>query len=216
MIQNQAFDFKTIDEIMVSQNLKTIDFIGIVHAVTPIASITLKNGVKKEKRTLSMADDSGKSISLCFWGDQATMSEYDDHPIIAVKAVRVSNYGGKSLNCLEESTIVINPNIKKASEIKDWYKRFLESGDKLVGVSFDCTASSLENAQATERFLIEIDEFLHAQFQQNPDKGVYFTINGYINNIKADDKCIYMACPEENCCKKVYYQQDLRRYRCEH
>ena len=105
-----------------------------------------------------------------------------------MKSIRISNYGGKSLNCLEESTIVIEPKIPRANIIKKWYKTFSENEDKLIGVSFDCTASSLDTAQATERLLVETEEFLHQKFALAPDKGVYFTLNGYINNIKQDEK----------------------------
>ena len=99
-IQSQAFDFKNIKEIADINETKTIDFIGIVHHVTPLTTINLKNGVRKEKRTLSICDQTGMLISLSMWGDQASMIDFTDtpHPVIAIKGVRVSLYGGKSLN----------------------------------------------------------------------------------------------------------------------
>ena len=97
-IMTQVFDFKNIDQICILEANKTIDFIGIVHSVSPLVTINLKNGVRKDKRTLSLADETGRTISMSFWGEQAAMSSYEENPVIAVKCVRVSNYGGKTLN----------------------------------------------------------------------------------------------------------------------
>ncbi|CAI2384252.1 unnamed protein product [Moneuplotes crassus] len=218
VIADQAFDFKTAKQIADMEDIKTIDFIGVVHHVTPIVTINTKNGERKEKRTISMADDSGMSINLSIWGDQTTMIDFEQnpHPVIAIKGVKISLYGGKSLNLIRESTVSIDPQIKETERLKEWYKTFIEKeSNQLVGLSFDSPGSSLDQAQATERLLIESDEFLHEQFSKAPDKCCYFCVNGYINNIKSDEKCIYMACPDETCSKKVYYQHDIQRYRCD-
>ena len=95
-ITSQVFDFKTIKQILDLPENKTIDFIGIVHSANDVATVNLKNGVKKEKRTVQLIDDTGMSISLSLWGDQATNPEYEKNPIIALKWIRISNYGGKS------------------------------------------------------------------------------------------------------------------------
>ena len=168
-----------------------MDFIGIVHHITPVVTINTKSGIKKEKRTISMADQTGMSINLTMWGDQTTMIDFNDnaHPVIAFKGVKISSYGGKSLNLLEESTVVINPSIAQAAQLKEWYKKNIEEeGIKLIGLSFDSPLSNLDSAQANERLLAEADQYLHEQFSKDPTKCAYFCINSYINNIKSDDK----------------------------
>lgn len=110
--------------------------------MSPLSSINLKNGVKKDKLTVLLADETSKTISLSFWGDQATMSEYKDNPVIALKGVRVSNYGGKSLNCVEESTVLINPQIPEAKKLKEWFGKQKDNLSSLVGVSLDLSTGS--------------------------------------------------------------------------
>lgn len=139
-----------------------------------------------------MADDTNMTISISLWGEQATGYDFDVHPVIAFKGIRISNYGGKSLNCLEESTIIVNPNIPQAHRIKDWYKNKDESRP-LVGITFDCGSGNLENSAVNERLIIEVSSLLHEEFMKNPEKAVYFTVSGYINSIKPDEKCIYNA-----------------------
>ena len=58
-----------------------------------------------------MADESGKTITLCIWGEFANKFDLgpDEHPVVAIKRATLSDFGGKSLNSNEESVILINP-----------------------------------------------------------------------------------------------------------
>ena len=76
-------------------------------------------------------------------------------------------------------------------------------------------SGNMDSTNANERLIIEISELLHTEFEKNSDRAVYFTLNGYINNIKSDEKWIYNAWPEENWGRKLLYQPDVQKYRWE-
>ena len=87
--------------------------------------------------------------------------------------------------------MIIDPKHPKAKQLKDWYHSEQLNKEELVSVSIDLSAGNFDMSQANERLLVEVDELLHNEFQKNPSRGVFFTINCYISNIKSDDKCIY-------------------------
>ena len=75
-------------------------------------------------RNVTLADESGFSIVLCIWGDFANKFDLgaDEHPVVAIKRVTVSEYGGKSLNCHDDSQVLVNPPHRRTRELSDWYK----------------------------------------------------------------------------------------------
>ena len=78
--------------------------IGIITEVGPASTLTLKSGENRDKRTLTIADESGLSVGMTLWGCLGSDFEYAEGQIMAVKNARVSDYGGKSLNCGDGSS----------------------------------------------------------------------------------------------------------------
>jgi hypothetical protein len=62
-----------------------------------------------------LTDESNKSIQLCMWGDLACKFDLgsDDHPVIALKRVTISEYNGKSLSTNESTSLQLNPKITR-------------------------------------------------------------------------------------------------------
>ena len=123
-IQCQAFNFLNIAELQECVGQRTIDFIGVVHSCGPVREKTLRSGLTKEQRNVTLADESGLAITLCIWGDFANKFDlgYDEHPVVAVKRVSVSDFAGKSLNCNEDSQVIVNPPHRRTRELSNWYK----------------------------------------------------------------------------------------------
>lgn len=72
-------------------------------------------------------DDSGGEIRLTLWGEKATQPPafpYEEHPIVAVKGVKISDYGGRSLGSSSSTSIVFNPNIPEALRLHNWRGQF--------------------------------------------------------------------------------------------
>lgn len=70
----------------------------------------------KDKRTLIIADDSNVSINITLWGDHCK-NEFIEGDIVAFTQVRVSDYGGRSINSNASSTIVAEPQTDNYAKI---------------------------------------------------------------------------------------------------
>jgi replication factor A1 len=98
-ISNQAFEFSKIAEITDIMPLKVVDTIGIISELGETEEINLKSGQKKARRHIQLVDDSDKSISLTLWGELCDSVSFTVGQVLAVKAAKVSEFGGRSLNC---------------------------------------------------------------------------------------------------------------------
>lgn len=59
--------------------------------------------------------------------------------------------------------------------------------------------------------ICEINESIHEE--NDVDQSHFFFLNGYVSQIKNDDKIYYNACPSENCKKKVI--EEANGFKCE-
>jgi len=99
-ISNQAFDFCSISDIQDIMPMKTVDIIGVISQLGEAESINLKSGGTKLRRHIQLADDSNKSVSLTLWGEELCgRKDLEIGEVLAIKAGRVSEFGGRSLNC---------------------------------------------------------------------------------------------------------------------
>ena len=117
-----SLKFTPLCDIAELSPLDSVDIIGVVHVVGPVGQVTLKNGSVKERRNLLICDQSNISCCICFWGETAHTFSYSNHPVIAVKNAKVSDFAHKSLNANEESHVFFEPNIERAKDLRDWYE----------------------------------------------------------------------------------------------
>ena len=86
-------------------------------------------GEYKDKRTIMLCDDTGVSINATLWGGAASQ-ELQVGDILACKAARVSDYGGKSLNLGDDN--ILNPaGEPRYQELLAWYKDRTSNGQAL-------------------------------------------------------------------------------------
>ena len=92
-----------------------------------MGQITVKStGEQKDKRTVTLLDDTNVSIQGTFWVDAARV-EYNKGDIIACSNARISEYQGKSLNFGDSA--IINPvGDNRYKEIKEWYEDRTSNG----------------------------------------------------------------------------------------
>jgi replication factor A1 len=100
-ITNQAFDFSKIIEITEIMPMKSIDVCGVITYLGEKDSVNVKaTGQSKPRRQITLADDSMKAISITLWGDElCNRNDFAAGDVLAIKAARVSEFGGRSLNC---------------------------------------------------------------------------------------------------------------------
>ena len=61
-----------------------------------LSSITTKAGKELSKRNITLVDETSRSIELTIWAEKAEKLGWQesDHPIVAVKGAKVSDYNG--------------------------------------------------------------------------------------------------------------------------
>lgn len=85
-----------------------LDLIAVIIEVEPLSQIQVKaTGEMRDKRTITLSDDSGISIKGTIWGEEAARADISVGTILACKNAKVSDYGGKSLNF--SGNMVANP-----------------------------------------------------------------------------------------------------------
>ena len=100
--------------------------------------------MQKDKRMVSITDESGYVIQACFWQEQAhAFDSLPDFPVIAVKNIRVVEYGGRTLNQHEDTYLELRPKLQRAFELRKWFdhlenkdtvlKPIVDGGDKDFG-----------------------------------------------------------------------------------
>ena len=123
-IQHQQFNFTKIDQLPQTEVGSTVDVIGIVREASEMSEIisTKMGGKTLQKRELVLFDETLMEVRLTLWGDKASSTMYDWQglPIVAVKGLRVGEFGGRSLGTTMSSAIEFNPQLPEGSALFAW------------------------------------------------------------------------------------------------
>ena len=212
-----TYNFIPLNQLEAIEPNQTCDVLGIVESVGDMAEIISKATQKPvPKRELTLVDSSGMSVRLTLWGKTAENFRTDeDRPIIAFKAVRVGDFGGRSLSMNAGSSMSINPDLPEAFSMRGWYesdgnktnfKSYSGGGGAGGGAGAQAAAiSSLDNRKT----LGQVKSENLGNNEETPD---YFNTSSTVVWIKADNLW-YNACPSDGCNKKVTEDGDM--WRCE-
>lgn len=129
-IKKQGFSFVGLKEIQGIVQAQAVDVIGIVVDIGQIGNIVIKaTGLPRSRRTIQLGDESGLKIQATLWGNLANMFDLQIGQVFAIKNARVSDYGGKSLNCGDDtSTVYIEPDHFRTIDLQRWYAANGDSG----------------------------------------------------------------------------------------
>lgn len=206
-IEKINFSFVPIDNLKDIQPNKFIDIVGIVHQVAPISTILSKQGVEFTKRSVTLIDSSLLSVELTLWNKVAEKYNEEllsNYPTLAIKSVKVSDFGGRSLSTTFSSQIKVNVDLPAAKKLKNW---FTERGKT---ATFSSISEERGSGSAWPR--TPIKQSLDLGNNEKPDT---YTIRGRVVHIPArpDKTPWYPACPNQSCNKKVIENQG--EWRCE-
>ena len=207
-IPRVQLNFRPISEIEAVESNAVVDLAGIVSSVNPATTILRKNGTETMKQTLQLRDMSGRSVELTLWGafcgneGQQLLSLVDSgqFPVLAVKAARVNDFGGKSVGTISSSQLFINPEeFPLAQQLRQWHE---SEGKHSTVVSISKDPSGGGRTEMARKTVTQIkDEGLGRA--EKPD---WITIKATITFLKVDNFC-YTACPllvnDRPCNKKV-------------
>lgn len=97
-IQGNSFTFTGLDKIEELVQSHTVDVIGVILEVGSVNSINMKDGKSRDKRTITIGDESNICLNVTLWGTVTEAHPFRTGQVIALKSCRVSDYNGKSLN----------------------------------------------------------------------------------------------------------------------
>jgi replication factor A1 len=124
-IEGTRYDFVKLRDIPNLASNETIDALAIVVHISPLSDITSKKSGKSiPKRIITIRDDTDKSIEVTLWGATATLNTEErlgGFPVVALKGLQVTDYGGKSLSMGFDGSLVIAPDRKEAEALKHWW-----------------------------------------------------------------------------------------------
>ncbi len=93
--------------------------IGVCKGVSEISSIITKTTNRKlNKRELFLVDRSNHVVTCTIWGEEAEKFDGSQFPVVAVKAAKVSDFGGRSLSA---NAVTDNPDIPEAHKLRGWF-----------------------------------------------------------------------------------------------
>ncbi|XP_060911055.1 replication protein A 70 kDa DNA-binding subunit-like isoform X2 [Labrus mixtus] len=199
-------DFVPIAELENRDNNDIVDVIGVCKSAEDVSRITTKSSREVSKRALSLIDTTGKVVTATLWGEEAEKFDGSGQPVVAIKAARVSDFGGRSLSALFSSTVLVNPDIPEAFRLRGWFD---QEGCKLNSQSLTEMRSSGSRAKTNWKSLSDVKE----EHMGHGEKADYFSCVATVVYTRKEN-CLYQACPSGDCNKKVIDQQN-GFYRCE-
>eukprot|EP00823_Brevimastigomonas_motovehiculus_P004035 TRINITY_DN2586_c0_g1_i1.p1 TRINITY_DN2586_c0_g1~~TRINITY_DN2586_c0_g1_i1.p1 ORF type:complete len:542 (-),score=74.52 TRINITY_DN2586_c0_g1_i1:249-1802(-) len=225
-ILHQQFKFVPISEIEKSYNSDFVDIVGILRSVSPVTSFIPKNKQERlSKRTITLMDQTLKSIDVTLWGQTAEnfMEKKDvkeieaSHPVIAIKGARVTiwqgrqneqqqqpspNTGSRTLSASSE--VYINLDRPEAKKLQQWYEELLLKGTDIKEESLTKKFVGGDSSAAQRLTLGEIQAKQLGQV-----KPEYVSVRGWISMFKTCSRDNtrqgmfrppwYKACPNVAC-----------------
>jgi replication factor A1 len=202
-IKTQPYKFVSIANLPTVDPNELVDIIGVVKSFGDVAEISIKSqgGKMTQKRELTIIDTSNMEVRLTLWGEKAQNPGYqwNDSPIVAFRAVKVSDYGGRSLGSTSNTSIAFDPQVPEYQEIYRWRSMGIPEG---ISVSSGSAGAGGDRSGVNEA--IE-NRYTIAQLKEDGlglgDKADFVVVKGTVNYIKHDNDPWYTACP--TCNKKV-------------
>uniref|UniRef100_A0A670JTS0 Replication protein A subunit n=1 Tax=Podarcis muralis TaxID=64176 RepID=A0A670JTS0_PODMU len=202
------FDFVPIGDLESADRDALVDVIGICKSCEDLTKITIKSSNREVlKRVVHLMDMTGKGVNVTLWGNDAENFDGSKQPVVAIKGVKVSDFGGRTLSVVSSSSILINPDIPESFKLRGWFD---SEGQLLESTSISGTRTGPMGGADTNW------KTLHEAKSENlgqGDKADYFSCLATVVYLRKEN-CMYQACPSPDCNKKLV---DLQNglYRCE-
>jgi replication factor A1 len=204
------YNFTKVGDLDSVEKDSTIDTIGVLKEVGEVNTITSQKTSKDfTKRDLLIADDSQTSVKLTIWGQAAQAFEAPLESILAVKGVKVSDFGGRSLSLLSSGSLTIDPDIDEAHKLRGWFNAV---GQNATFATHANLSSGSGGAKQDNKLIADI----MAEETYMQDAPVYFSLKASVIYVK-NTTVAYPACstttPQP--CQKKVFEVEPGEWRCE-
>ncbi|CAD8116619.1 unnamed protein product [Paramecium primaurelia] len=204
-IQGCIFDLKLIKQIDFMEPDQKIDILCFVINVQKPSYIKNRQNENVVKKTITVYDQSSRSIDITFFGQQAEKFDFQKYDIAAFKNLKISDYlGNKSLIFTNQS--IYQQDISQFEQLNQFQEFifFFEQNKNFVEIKPRDTNTKMQTSYINQ-IKIDFDEKNDIKFQK------FYEIRGYIISISQKNNLYYEAC--ELCNRKIY-QQDNKQYEC--
>ena len=221
-IQSVSFTFTGLDSIEELVQSHTVDVIGVVLEVGPSSSINMKDGKVREKRTLTIGDESNVSIDVTLWGSVTEAHKYSAGQVIALKSCRVSDFRGKSLNASSDGADIFIGSVRhpRAEELTRWMSGTTMGSlrGEMRSLGENPAGEGGKRSSKTPTLLIaQLEKHCQEDNEILGGKPFYCNLNGDLSWVfvpeSPDRKMFYQAC--EVCKKKVIADDTGKGFNCE-
>ena len=136
---------------------------------------------------------SGYSIDITLWGEHcqiegvklSNLRGLPTPPAVAIKGGRVTDFNGKIVGTISNTTVFINPKIEDTSVLQKW---FHDNGFCLASPYF---SRKFNASQSGSCKVITINDL---QTLQESEKPIWYSLVATITNVNMDD-FYFLACP---------------------
>jgi replication factor A1 len=207
-IKSVNFNFVKLNEVAQTEEGKIVDVVGYVKDFQECSTIISQKlgGRELKKRDLTIADDTLTEIKLTLWGEKAESENFNwhEHPVVGFKSVKISDYGGKSLGCLNSTNVIVEPDAPEAVQLFEWMKKMVtEQGSLPQGQSLSTGASTRGQDNLEDRLPVCAIKEQGLGHGEKPDYSDFKLSIMFIPTASRDGKLWYDACPNGDCKKKV-------------
>ncbi|MCJ1251277.1 Replication factor A protein 1 [Trapelia coarctata] len=204
------FNFTNIGDLQTVEKDSIIDTIGILKEVGETSQIVSKTTSKPyDKRELTLVDNTGYSVRLTIWGQNAATFDVPPESVIAFKGVKVSDFGGRSLSLLSSGSMSVDPDIDEAHRLKGWYDAQGRTDTFASHAGMAGAMGAAGGRQDASKTIAQVKEE-NLGMSETVD---YFATKATIIFLKQENVS-YPACASPDCNKKVL-QEDSGLWRCE-
>ncbi|KAF3316207.1 Replication factor A protein 1 [Orbilia oligospora] len=197
-VPQQQYNFVTLQDLQNTEKDAQIDVIGILKEVGESDSIVSAKTQKAfTKRDLHLVDDTGYTVKLTVWGKSAEKFEIMPESVLAVKGVKVSDFGGRSLSMQNSSTMQVDPDLEEAHRLKGWFSS--EGRDTNFNSHKGLSTGGADGNRPSVFKTIQQASDENIGFGETAD---FYTLKATISYIKNEGHS-YPACKTEGCSKKV-------------
>jgi len=204
---NFKFAFTKISEIESYTTNEAIEVIGKVVEVGDSREVNTKNGMINLKK-IKIVDSSNTAIEISLWRQHADQ-DFTKGEIIIFKNIKINNYGGtKTLNTIENTTIIRDLNIPERTELELFFSNKADSSYKSLGKQ-----SGEGRGLGEISFLSDVLQALDDNVNEGQDKMPIFKVKATISSFVNSEKNFYLGC--SNCHKKIIEDTMSSKLQCQ-
>jgi replication factor A1 len=193
-IMVNKFNFAKLNTIEQLAANETIDIAAYIKEARQVTEVTLKKaGEQKQRRVITLFDNSNTLVEMTLWGDIAAQDLQPD-TLVLIKNARVSEFNGlKGLSSSFTTKIIdrqdLIPDEPEIRQLREW-KQNEFSDDKL-----DSKVSQGGGGRKYAPFTIEEINNL----SDKVGEAAFFDLTAYVGHIKTETPNLYYAaCPQCN------------------